>query len=63
MAGADAGAGWRVRNVVALVVGSDELDRRSLLTDVVQGRLRPARINIITPARYDTHTQSSYLRC
>ena len=49
--------------MVAYVVGGDELDRRSLLTDVVQDRLRPARINIITPARYDTYTRSSYLRC
>jgi uncharacterized protein (TIGR03083 family) len=47
-------AGWRVRDVAAHVISYDELDARGLLAYVAQGRFRPARVNAVALAGYNT---------
>lgn len=54
-------AGWRVRDVVAHVIGYDELDTRSLLALVVHGRFRPSRINAAALARYAARSPQELL--
>ena len=44
-------AGWRVRDVVAHVIGYDDLDTCRLLAYVIQGRLRLGRVNAAALAR------------
>jgi uncharacterized protein (TIGR03083 family) len=45
-------AGWRVRDVVAHVIGYDELDARGLLGCVVRGRFWSSRVNAVVLQRY-----------
>jgi uncharacterized protein (TIGR03083 family) len=45
-------AGWRVRDVVAHVIGYDELDARGLLGCAVRGRLWSSRVNAVVLERY-----------
>jgi uncharacterized protein (TIGR03083 family) len=45
-------AEWRVRDVVAHVIGYDELDARGLLRCVVRGRFWSSRINAVVLERY-----------
>ena len=47
-------AGWRVRDVVAHVIGYDELRARGLLECAVRGRFRSSRVNAAALARYDS---------
>jgi uncharacterized protein (TIGR03083 family) len=54
-------AQWRVCDVVAHVIGYDELDTLSLLAHAVRGRLRPSRVNAITLAAYSTHSPEQLL--
>ena len=54
-------AGWRVRDVVAHVIGYDELDMRGLLAHALHGRLRPGRVNAITLAAYSTQSPEQLL--
>jgi hypothetical protein len=54
-------AGWRVRDVVAHVISYDELDVRGLLAHVVRGRFRPARVNPVALAGYNTRSPEQLL--
>jgi uncharacterized protein (TIGR03083 family) len=54
-------ARWPVRGVVAHVISDDELDPRSLLACVVQGRSRPDRVNAAALARYSTRSPGQLL--
>jgi uncharacterized protein (TIGR03083 family) len=54
-------AQWRVRDVVAHVIGYDELDTLSLLAHAAHGRLRPGRVNAITLAAYSAHSPEQLL--
>lgn len=47
-------AQWRVRDVVAHVIGYDELDARGLLGCVVRGRFWSSRVNAVVLERYGT---------
>lgn len=47
-------ARWRVREVVAHVIGYDDLDARRLLALAARGRFRTGRVNDLTLARYET---------
>ena len=54
-------AGWRVRDVVAHVIGYDDLDTRRLLAYVIQGRLRLGRVNAAALARYHARSPEQLL--
>jgi uncharacterized protein (TIGR03083 family) len=54
-------AGWRVRDVVAHVISYDDLGPRHLLAYVIQGRLRPRRVNAAALARYNTRSPEQLL--
>lgn len=54
-------AGWRVRDVVAHVIGYDELGPRDLLGHAVRGWFRVDRINAAALARYRTCTPDELL--
>jgi uncharacterized protein (TIGR03083 family) len=54
-------AGWRVHDVVAHVISYDELDVRGLLAHVVRGRFRPARVNPVALAGYNTRSPEQLL--
>ena len=54
-------AGWRVRDVVAHVIGYDDLDTRRLLAHVIQGRLRLGRVNAAALARYHARSPEQLL--
>ncbi len=47
-------ADWQVRDVVAHVIGYDELALRGLLALALQGKFRSSRINAAALARYGT---------
>lgn len=47
-------AHWRVRDVVAHIISYDELDMRSLLGHVIQGRFWSKRVNALAMAPYST---------
>ena len=49
-------APWRVRDVVAHLIGYDELDTRELLTYVVRGGFRSSRVNALVLRRHRTHS-------
>jgi uncharacterized protein (TIGR03083 family) len=54
-------AGWRVRDVVAHVISYDDLDTRSLLVCVIQGRLRLGGVNAAALARYNARSPEELL--
>jgi uncharacterized protein (TIGR03083 family) len=54
-------AGWRVRDVVAHVIGYDELDARGLLECVVRGRFWPRRVNAVILERYSPRSPEQLL--
>lgn len=56
-------AEWRVHDVVAHVIGYDELDARGLLGCVVRGRLWASRINAVVLERYGLCSPEQLLGC
>lgn len=54
-------APWQVRDVVAHLIGYDELGARELLTYVVRGGFRSDHVNTLVLARYRTHTPEQLL--
>jgi uncharacterized protein (TIGR03083 family) len=54
-------AGWRVRDVVAHVISYDDLDTRSLLAYVIQGRLRLGGVNAAALARHNARSPEELL--
>lgn len=53
--------GWRVRDVVAHVISYDDLNVRTLLRRLVQGRFRLDRINAATLAEYNERSPEQLL--
>ena len=54
-------AGWQVLDVAAHVISYGDLDTRSLLACLVQGRLRPSQVNAAALARYSAHSPEQLL--